>query len=820
MSELDAVRGAANNKRLAIFAGSGLSVLPPAFLPDWRSFNQAVLDAVKTAAAVALADDPDARAALDALTLDRIPVEAFSDQIVDGFSGADYVSVLDVLDGVATNVNHRALAELAARGALRAIVTTNFDTLIERAFRERGVALQVFAQPQDFERPPAFEHSVLYKIHGTVGADTTFVDTVSQKMRGLGPAKRRHLHAVYDTFHTLVVGFSGADLAFGQDYLAFDALQGRAATRTALTWLIRDGEKTRPEVTALLERVKAEPLVRSIPEIFASLGVPVETAAKDDEALRATIGKRVRAGVTARLASDQDAAPRALLFCAGLLGGLEQIGPASRLLARLDQIDITIPSDLALMPLVLRATFAMRTQDYAEAAAAVKAAKARRNEPEIEAMAAADPVLERAFARADSGIANLAGLLANMTGDTKLARDWIDVALRAAHRAKSPELVAIFTANLAQATRREGDMDAALELARRSSALAWEAAFPKAVCTAALQESSLFLALAEYDAAQNALEGARPRMSWLTDVRARAQLEVTSAVLVYRRGRFAEAWQRWRAVLEGLDGNPALRAELTLTLVPLVSRVPELSGQLRDAIDEARAELSPSEESSRSLAQKLDAMKAALEAGRLEPGPPEIAARDAEDLAIRQALVAAEFEDDAATAGGCLSTLMKRALAEQRHARAVDLANGALARAQASGDDALIARALVFMGIATARSGDHRRALEWLSRAEDARDALTPDGRLQLDGIRAQELVNTGDVNAGLALAETAIAAQVAAGNDVAAAMLVLDVGALLVALQAENAGKWLVAHQPITQRAGVEAELQRQTLLAQTIFG
>ena len=191
-------------------------------------------------------------------------------------------------------------------------------------------------------------------------------------------------------------------------------------------------------------------------------------------------------------------------------------------------------------------------------------------------------------------------------------------------------------------------------------------------------------------------------------------------------------------MLEGLDGNPALRADLTLMLVPLVSRVPELSGQLRDAIDEARVELSPSDENSGSLAQKLDAMKAALEAGRLEPGPPEIAARDAEDFAIRQALVAAEFEGDAATAAGCLSTLMKRALAEERHARAVDLATGALARAQASGDVALIARALVFIGIATARSGDHRRALEWLSRAEDARGALTPDGRLQLDGIRAQ----------------------------------------------------------------------------------
>ena len=815
MSDLDAVRAAANDKCLAVFAGSGLSVLAPAFLPDWHCFNEAVLGAVKTAAAVALGDDPDTRAALDKLRLDRIPVEAFSDQIVDGFSGADYFSVLDLLDGRASNANHQALAELAARGALRAIITTNFDTLIERAFRDRGVALQVFTQPRDFEKEPAFEHCLLYKIHGTIGADTTFVDTVSQKMRGLGPAKRTHLHAVYKAFHTLIVGFSGADLAFGHDYLAFDALQVGSPARTALTWVVRAGEETRPEVIALLDRVNAAPLVGSIPEIFASLGIPVKAAAQDDEALRTTIGRRVRAGVAARLASGQDAAPRALLFCAGLLGSLEQVGPALQLLARLDRSDISIPRDLTLMPLVLRAMLAMRTGDYAGATAAVRAAKARRNEPDIEAMVASDPVLSQAFARADSHIANLAALLAEMSGDTKLARDWINVAVGAARHAKSPELVAILTANLAQAVRREGDMDAALELARQSSALAWEAAFPRAVCMAALQESSLFLALAEYDAAQNALDTARPRLSWLTDIRARAQLEVTNAVLVYRRGRFADAWHQWRALLEDLDANPALRAELTLMLVPLLSRVPELKGELGDAIDKARAELSPSDESSRSL----DAMKAALEAGQLEPGSPEIAARDAEDLAIRQALVTAEFGNDAATAAGCLSTLMKRALEEARYARAIDLATGALARAQASGDNALIARALVFVGIATGASGDHPRALKWLSRAEEARDALTPDGRLQLDGIRAQELVKTADVNAGLALAETAIAAYAAEGNHVAAAKLVLDLGGLLVAMQAENAGKWLVAHQTITQHAGVEAELLRQTLLAQTIF-
>jgi len=143
-----------------------------------------------------------------------------------------------------------------------------------------------------------------------------------------------------------------------------------------------------------------------------------------------------------------------------------------------------------------------------------------------------------------------------------------------------------------------------------------------------------------------------------------------------------------------------------------------------------------------------------------------------------------------------------------------------VARAEAAGDPALKARALVFMGIATSSSGDHRGALESLSRAETLRDALTPDGRLQLDGIRAQELLRVGDMKAGLALAEAVITGRAAAGNYANAATLVLDIGALLVAMQADGAGKWLVAHQPITQHAGVEAELQRQSLLARTIFG
>jgi len=72
-----------------------------------------------------------------------------SEAIAKYVAGAIYFPVLTVLDGTATNTNHQARADFARLGRLRAIVTPNFDPLIERAFREREIPLAEPAPDRD-----------------------------------------------------------------------------------------------------------------------------------------------------------------------------------------------------------------------------------------------------------------------------------------------------------------------------------------------------------------------------------------------------------------------------------------------------------------------------------------------------------------------------------------------------------------------------------------------------------------------------------------------------------------------------------------------
>jgi hypothetical protein len=130
---------AAQHGRLVVFCGSGLSKGAPSYLPDWRSLNQFVLDEARAAALRALPGlSSSSAAAVESLSLAELPVASFSDQLVTLAAGSAWFEFLRLLDSEQTNAGHRALAELAEAGTLAAIASTNFDTLIERAFGERG----------------------------------------------------------------------------------------------------------------------------------------------------------------------------------------------------------------------------------------------------------------------------------------------------------------------------------------------------------------------------------------------------------------------------------------------------------------------------------------------------------------------------------------------------------------------------------------------------------------------------------------------------------------------------------------------------------
>ena len=196
-------------------------------------------------------------------------MEAFSDAVVSSFAGESYFPILEVLDSDQTNAHHQAIAELARRGACRAVVTTNFDRLIERAIEEIRIPYNTCVTPDDFRRNPKTQCAI-YKIHGSVTASTTLVDTVTQKLRGLSFPVRARLIDLFHRHHVLVVGFSGGDLVFGADYLALSTLKGGDR---GITWIVEPGKTLNPQAEAIVRGARGAAPEITLTEVFTHLGV-------------------------------------------------------------------------------------------------------------------------------------------------------------------------------------------------------------------------------------------------------------------------------------------------------------------------------------------------------------------------------------------------------------------------------------------------------------------------------------------------------------------------------------------------------------------
>src|SRR5215467_11749532 len=197
-TSLATARRAATEGKLLVFAGAGISMLPPSCLPDWKGFNRSLLEEIK-ASALSLPNLIDeAAAVIRRLDIDSLGVEAFSDIIVESLADDDYFPLLKVLDSDRPNAHHLAMAKLGQSGACPAIVTTNFDRLLERAFAPD--LLEVFATPEDFRRNPQ-KPCALYKVHGSVDDASTLRDTVSQKLRGLPLPVRARLVELFREHH-------------------------------------------------------------------------------------------------------------------------------------------------------------------------------------------------------------------------------------------------------------------------------------------------------------------------------------------------------------------------------------------------------------------------------------------------------------------------------------------------------------------------------------------------------------------------------------------------------------------------------------------
>lgn len=232
--------------RFTAFVGAGASAIPPTQLPTWNGFNDLLLESLCERLAEYSRDRQPTTYMLEVFRArrggGRFFAPDFQAQLIEEEVGSDYFRVWQSIDTDEYGPVHAALAELAARGRLSAIVTTNFDRLIETALTGRGVAFEVFHDEPSFSRLAASSPEALpvLKIHGSIEDVSSLVDTLRQRVLGRPRSLMDVIRKLLLEAPWLYLGFSGADFSYDPHYLG---ILDAAPHARGFVFLARSGSK-------------------------------------------------------------------------------------------------------------------------------------------------------------------------------------------------------------------------------------------------------------------------------------------------------------------------------------------------------------------------------------------------------------------------------------------------------------------------------------------------------------------------------------------------------------------------------------------------
>ena len=169
--------------KVVVVAGAGISKDSPSNLPSWWDYNYILLESIGKIGARCIGQD-DNLLNVDHL-MNKLSVVSISEFVENRIAGKSYYPLLSLLDGAEPNINHYMLADLARRNSIYAIITTNFDTLLEKAFERKGVLYKKFDTVSDYYIDDNSNTFPIYKIHGSADNAEDAIDTVHQKLGGL-----------------------------------------------------------------------------------------------------------------------------------------------------------------------------------------------------------------------------------------------------------------------------------------------------------------------------------------------------------------------------------------------------------------------------------------------------------------------------------------------------------------------------------------------------------------------------------------------------------------------------------------------------------
>ncbi|MEK7484038.1 MAG: tetratricopeptide repeat protein [Planctomycetota bacterium] len=265
-----------SHQKAVVFCGAGVSLEPPAGLPDWHKLRDYTLEAVAS-------KDPVLQKYLKNLTdIDMIAQpckrgltpEYVASNILANCEG--YFECFRALEEGEPNANHKYLAKMAKAGCLKYIITMNFDLFIEQGMEREGLSYRVYRNEKEFAAFAGSNENTVHilKLHGCISEPTTITATIEQEGKGLSTAKIKVLQELLTHYHFVFWGYSGADLKLDLDYLCMVSMKEKAQ---GFVWnFLKRGnyeEPVNPHVAQLKEQYsnKAYIVHSKLPEIFDTL---------------------------------------------------------------------------------------------------------------------------------------------------------------------------------------------------------------------------------------------------------------------------------------------------------------------------------------------------------------------------------------------------------------------------------------------------------------------------------------------------------------------------------------------------------------------
>ncbi len=228
----------AKSNELVIFVGAGISKDPPSSCPLSKELMDLVIDSAKSAHSGL----DDFHSFINCRTK-RIKPELFC-QILHSNLRENFFGFIDILNMGIPNCNHSNIAYIAREYKIPIVLTTNFDTYIEKALEKVSLnkyKLYVNSVRQGLlnslnNKGSDESHLPVVKLHGTLDEKASIIFTL--RLAGLNLKKDLSdlLRVVFRSYTVLIVGYSGND-----DDI-FPVILSTAKTAKGVYWVLRNNE--------------------------------------------------------------------------------------------------------------------------------------------------------------------------------------------------------------------------------------------------------------------------------------------------------------------------------------------------------------------------------------------------------------------------------------------------------------------------------------------------------------------------------------------------------------------------------------------------